>query len=282
MKKPDCRARVEGEPAPKKQVSALDQFLSYLAGANSTGTTKRADRVTERALKERLAAYFGLAKNAFELLVSEGLPSDELEMYLRAMGLVRTEEGKRALVDWKTDRQVLGLPNRVKAFAGEIQQVNEKSGLLYEMLVAVQVEARPKRPRRLGQQPNVGLGDPDPTVAWIHEGICRQMYDDFRRLPDLLRNFAKYLNFAVSQNKTGKRWNGFQEYVLRSLQERVKTATGHYHDSDLSDLLIAVLTAAGEGNTANKINDNQLKQFRARVPAPPIIPAFPNPKDTRH
>lgn len=204
------------------------------------------------------------SRAAFDKLVEEGIDADQLSEFLQT--IVCIPEGRGPLVPGKTDRQTKYFPNRLEELADEIQRIKEESGLMYEIALGAQAEARSNRQsvRKASQRPSTR--DSDPVAAWIRQGMCRQMQDRFQELPMILRSYAAYLRYAIKQNRMG--WSELQQFAIRRFQVQLYARKRRYYDAEIAHLLTAAFHAAGLQKRAKQFNSDQLKMLRRRIPLP--------------
>jgi len=185
------------------------------------------------------------AQESYDRLIGSGIGKEQLANQLSLLLQVPPEMPD--LVPRRSDRRTKLLPDRIDKMADEIQQVNDNSGLLYEMVSESSAEER--RPVR-----NIA------EVVRIRN--IRQGRDYYYSLPLMLRTYAEYLRYAIKMNRKG--WSGLHDYSINCFQREIKKATGKYHDEQLAWLLSAAFKAAGHDKAADRFNADQLKALRQR------------------
>lgn len=183
------------------------------------------------------------ARESYGRLIGLGLGEEQLADQLSLLLYIPSEMPD--LVPRRSDRRTKLLPDRIKNMADEIQQVNDSSGLLYEMALESFVEKR----RTLRNTTKVGITQD-----------TRQGVDYCRSLPLMLRTYAEYLRYAIKKNRKG--WSELHNYAIYCFQSKIKNATGSYHDKHVALLLSAAFRAAGDDRAADRFNENQLKALR--------------------
>lgn len=183
------------------------------------------------------------ARESYDRLIESGLSKKRLAAQISLMLYVPPTMPD--LVPSRSDRRTKRLPDRIENIADEIQQINDRSGLLYEMASEQFVEER----RKLRDTAEVGL------TRHTRQGI-----DYCRSLPSLLRTYAEYLRYAFKMNKKG--WSELHNIAVCCFQSEIKNATGRYHDKYVALLLCAAFRAAGNDKAADRFNPNQLKALR--------------------
>ncbi len=183
------------------------------------------------------------ARESYDRLIKSGLGKQQLADHISL--LLHVPPKMPDLVPRRSDRRTKRLADRIKNMADEIQQVNEKSGLLYEIVL----EASAVKPRKQGN-----------TTEVHFTRSARQEVAAFRSLPALLRTYAEYLRSAFKMHKKG--WSELHDLAICRFQREIKDATGIYHDRHVASLLSAAFRAAGHDQAADRFNSNQLKALR--------------------
>ena len=185
------------------------------------------------------------ARKSYDKLIESGFSKEHLADQIALLLYVPPKMPD--LVPSRSDRQTKLLPDRIENMADEIQQVNDKSGLLYEMALEPFAEER----RKLRNMAEARL-----------TRHARQGVDYCRSLPSMLRTYAEYLRYAIKKNRKG--WSELHDYAIWCFQSKIKNATGNYHDKYVALLLSAAFRAAGDDRAADRFNENQLKALRRR------------------
>jgi hypothetical protein len=149
-----------------------------------------------------------------------------------------------------SDKAAKRFPERITRFSREIQQANSGT-LFYELLLSHQ------RTNPSGPKP-----------PWVLDGDYRKSFKIFQDLAGILKSYATFVEFAISQKR---RRPNIQVTLVVMLMKTVRLATGKPKYRQIEALLDAVFRERKQTSPYDRRQLQDLWRKTRRLITPPIL-----------